>query len=531
VSKEDAVEIVVDLAMDNSYSPVVKYLDSLSYQGKQSPEEFLDGLAFSYFGASSSIHAALFKRTLIAAVARAYEPGCKVDTISILQGRQGALKSTFWKGLAGKDFFTDDISSGTEKDEVMKISQYWFLEYSEFETAYKKKEVSQLKAFLSRPFDSIRMPYGRDIQDFYRPSVFVGTTNKTEFLHDPTGERRYWVIPVSKKIDIAKLQKERDQVWAAAVECYRSGVFCYLNDQEEEALKSASEVFQSSSIWQQPIEEYLAGRAWTTPKHILTECLNFDLNRIEPKHERTVTEILRLLQWDKSPNQKRIVGLRIRVWEPLNQIQPETAARQASNPYPVRDTEIFDDVSPLASETAVRQGSETGLTPYTASTSELVSQVSQQISENFSNKNQNDDDYVRLNSQEVLEKLNSQEVLEKNSETPETGNETLTTQATQGVSVSVSGVSPTKSSQSEKGDRTSQTATSPKVGDVGTFTVKKYRGGNDVISGTLTISPNKGFHGETMYCCVHPDGGYSNDFHLRDVVAVTGYVPDADLDF
>jgi predicted P-loop ATPase len=181
-------------------------------------------LAARYLGTNDPLHAILLKKTLIAAVARAYSPGGKVDTICILQGMQGALKSTFWSVLASKEFFTDDISSGSEKDEVMKLSQYWLLEYAEFETAYRKKEVSALKAFLSRQKDSIRLPYAKDVEDVYRPSIFVGTTNKTEFLHDPTGERRYWVIPVwVKKINKALLLRERDAIWAAARECYRSG--------------------------------------------------------------------------------------------------------------------------------------------------------------------------------------------------------------------------------------------------------------------------------------------------------------------
>jgi predicted P-loop ATPase len=141
----------------------------------------LESLAERYFGTQDPFHAILLKRTLIAAVARAFKPGCKVDTMCILQGGQGALKSTFWQTLAGEAWFTDNLSEASEKDEKLKLRRYWILEFSEFETVYKRKDVEQLKAFLSSRIDSLRRPYGRSLEDFPRTSIFVGSTNRQEF--------------------------------------------------------------------------------------------------------------------------------------------------------------------------------------------------------------------------------------------------------------------------------------------------------------------------------------------------------------
>ena len=246
IDKEKASDLVIATAERNTYSPVRDYLTSVA---DVEPIN-LENLALRYFGTDNPLHATLLKRTLIAAVARVFEPGCKVDTLCILQGDQGFLKSTFWETLTSKAWFTDNLNDANEKDEKLKLRRYWMLEFSEFETAYRRKEVEQLKAFLSSRIDSLRRPYGRAIEDFPRTSVFVGSTNGQEFLHDPTGERRYWVIPVKQKIPIQMLGKERDRIWAAAVQLYRAGEQWWLTAEEDALLTQANQGWQSSDAWE-----------------------------------------------------------------------------------------------------------------------------------------------------------------------------------------------------------------------------------------------------------------------------------------
>ncbi len=324
ISREDAKEIVLELANENPYNPVVEYLNAVAQKYPTCNTEILDTITSKYLGTTDPLHAVLMRRTLIAAVARAYNPGCKHDNITILQGDQGWLKSTFWAVLAGddSDWFTDDISSGSEKDEILKLSQYWILEFAEFENAYKKREVSQLKAFLSRRKDSCRRPYGTDIEDFRRPSIFVGSTNKPEFLYDPTGERRYWVIPCLKKIDIAALKQERDLLWAATVAAYRNGEQWWLSDDEDLALKAANEQYQASDSWEIPIATYLLNRQRTSVGEILTEVLKLELARQDRATEMRVAELLRRMGWKKT-KQELINGKRRWAWEPTTKVVQE----------------------------------------------------------------------------------------------------------------------------------------------------------------------------------------------------------------
>ncbi|RCJ40935.1 hypothetical protein A6770_36920 [Nostoc minutum NIES-26] len=338
ISKEQAKGIVLQLAQSHSYSPVVEYLESVAQRYPNVDVSLLDTLAERYFGTNDPLHAALMKRTLIAAAARAFEPGCKHDEITILQGKQKSLKSTFWEILASEDFFTDDLN-GTEKDEVLKISQYWILEYAEFENSYKKKDVSQLKAFLSRKKDSMRRPYGTDIEDFPRPSILVGTTNLDEFLYDPTGERRFWVIKVLfKKIPINLLKKERDLIWAAAVAAYRNGEQWRLTDTEDEWLDAANKQYQSTDTWEAAVMAWAELHLEVSVGEILTDVLKIELAKQSKAEQNRVAAILRSHGWT-SGDRKRVNGRLIRPWiRPTQEVEQEVergVEQEVEQPQPL----------------------------------------------------------------------------------------------------------------------------------------------------------------------------------------------------
>ncbi|MEG3960128.1 VapE domain-containing protein, partial [Microcoleus sp. herbarium2] len=337
IPKQTASDLVAVIAQKYAYSPVRDYLNSLA---DDNPID-LDSLAERYFGTNDPLHATLLKRTLIAAVARVLKPGCKVDTLCILQGGQGVLKSTFWQTLASESWFTDNLSEANEKDEKLKLRRYWILEFSEFETAYKRKEVEQLKAFLSSRIDSLRRPYGRTIEDFPRTSVFVGSTNRQEFLHDPTGERRYWVIPVLKNIPVKTVEEERDRIWFTAVAAYKAGEQWWLTPEEDKLLAEANQGWQSSDTWEVPTLKYLETRSTCTVGELLEKVIGLDLAQNKKGDEMRVSDILRRNGWLKAS--KRIDGKFQRCWE--KQVVSEVVSPQ--NPYSVT---ISDTLIPPGNE-------------------------------------------------------------------------------------------------------------------------------------------------------------------------------------
>lgn len=166
---------------------------------------------------------ALFLR---AAIARALDPGCKYDHMVVLQGPQGIGKSTLLRLLAMDDaLFVDDVKNIGTKDAQELIQGRWIVEMAEL-AAFKGKQVETLKSFITSQTDSYRVPYARRPVQLPRRCVMVGTTNLSEYLEDPTGNRRF--LPVRCDGKGMRNIFERDmpdyvrQVWAEALMDYRN---------------------------------------------------------------------------------------------------------------------------------------------------------------------------------------------------------------------------------------------------------------------------------------------------------------------
>lgn len=197
------------------FHPVREYLDGLVWDGRQR----LPGLLTGYFGASDSEYSAeVGKRWLISAVARVFEPGCKADCMLVLEGVQGARKSTGIRILAGEWYADTGIAVG-DKDSYQALRRVWIYEFAEL-ASIRGREAERVKNFVSSQSDHYRPSYGRSVRDFPRQVVFAGTTNESQYLVDRTGNRRFWPVACGR-VDVEALQRDRDQLWAEAVERYR----------------------------------------------------------------------------------------------------------------------------------------------------------------------------------------------------------------------------------------------------------------------------------------------------------------------
>ena len=327
--REDLQDILMELADQNAYSPIEEYLESLPL-----PENtaILDSLTERYFGVTLPIYQSFMRRTLISAVARALSPGCKVDTALILQGDQGFQKSTFFKVLAGGIYFDDSVGAASDKDERLKMHRAWIVEWSELETVFSRRDVSATKAFLSCSVDALRPPYHRDTQDFPRASIIVGSTNEDEFLSDKTGNRRFWVIPVEKKIDVEQLTQERDAIWAAAVLAYKSGEQWWLTPEEETLLAQNNQGWQITDVWETAILNYLDNKSTCTIAELLEKPIGLDLAKQSRSEQMRVSNILRRNGWARV--RKQVGNKREWFWEKVGQ-----EVGQVSKPLPANVSE------------------------------------------------------------------------------------------------------------------------------------------------------------------------------------------------
>jgi predicted P-loop ATPase len=309
--REQIEDILTLLAERRPYSPVIDYLESVHAQ-YGNDTQILTGFADRYLGDRQPMADAFLKRWLISAVARAFQPGCKADYILVLQGKQGWGKSGFFNTLANGWFDDGIAATANDKDQLMKLHSAWIIELSELEAIFRKKDVSAFKAFITARTDALRKPYGRVVEELPRANVFGASTNEDGFLNDPTGNRRFWVIHVCKPIDIARLEQEKDRIWAAAVALYKSGERWHPTQLEAIAAEAIAQDYQQSDPWFKPISDFLGDRETVLTANILENALQIEVGRQGKADEMRVATILRDLGFHAA--RKTVNGRRMRVW-------------------------------------------------------------------------------------------------------------------------------------------------------------------------------------------------------------------------
>jgi predicted P-loop ATPase len=211
-----------------------------------------------YLGARDTpYHQAIGKMFLIAMVARVFEPGCKADYVLILQGPQGELKSAVCKVLGG-DYFSDNIPDIRSKDASQHVRGLWLIELPEL-SALSRADIEAWKAFITRTTERYRPFYGRRDVVETRQCLFIGTTNQNEFLHDETGNRRFWPALIGESIDLDALGNDRDQLFAEAVACYRDQERWWPDRKfEREVIAPEQEGRFETDVWESTIADWLS---------------------------------------------------------------------------------------------------------------------------------------------------------------------------------------------------------------------------------------------------------------------------------
>lgn len=326
ISEQDAFAILGDLGERNAYHPIQDWLEELEKVHGTSTVDLLNEPSKLLLGTSKPIYDLYLRNQMIAAVARIYEPGCKVDFATLLQGKQSSGKSTFWRILAGSEWFDDSVTSDLEnKDELAKLNECWFEELQEFDRITNKKEAAIVKSFVSRQIDRYRAAYERTVEKHPRRMVLVGTVNPSEFLVDETGNRRFQVIPVTvDKVDLEQLKRLRNQLWAAALALYKQGVPWHLSHEQEKEAAIENQAFEVQDLWNLAVTEYLANTSnllekeeqrYALPSKIL-ESIGVPLGQQDQRHKNRLSKILTRLGWSPTPGVIRLPGFStpVRAW-------------------------------------------------------------------------------------------------------------------------------------------------------------------------------------------------------------------------
>ena len=300
--------VAAKIASGNKYNPVRSWLDGLAWDGQNRLEHFA-GDAFDV--TSSAYSMAVSKNFFIQAVARIYRPGCKADCMLVLEGDQGVFKSQTMASLVPDQWHAEANQGFGEVDFFEAMSGKWIIEIAELQSM-KGRSLEKIKQTISSTTDRYRKKYERTSIDYPRQSVFVATTNETQWLHDTSGGRRFWPLHC-KSANLDYIRNTRDQLWAEAVKRFADGEKWWEMPEEETLLEQGARMIEDS--WETEISVFLdkLSRDYVTTSEILRDCLGIDVGKHERAHQMRISDVLRKLGWHKP-----MINIRIgnkRVWK------------------------------------------------------------------------------------------------------------------------------------------------------------------------------------------------------------------------
>jgi predicted P-loop ATPase len=320
VSTDTMWKAIAVVAESKRVHPVREFLAGLRWDGVPRVERWLS----TYLGAESTPYTRKVGPIVLrSAVARVMRPGCKVDTMAVLEGPQGTFKSSAIKALFGAEWTSDSPLDFGTKDRFVQLRGKWGVEIPELD-GFDRADVNRIKSFLSSPVDDFRPPYGRASVRAPRQCILIGTVNPgaTGYLRDVTGGRRFLPFKVGD-IALDALVRDREQLWAEAAADFRAGRPWWPDASDAETFGAEQEARFVVDSWEDKIRSYLDeaaahaprkvqgdGKAWTRTTHdgrpfvTVADLLERALGMVEAeKHSQAaqnrVAAVLHRLGWER----------------------------------------------------------------------------------------------------------------------------------------------------------------------------------------------------------------------------------------
>ncbi len=324
ISQKHAQDALRDAALDHSFDPVKEYLIGVRDNPDIKPADITQ-LSTHFLGVADELSNRQLAMCAIGAVRRVFQPGCKHDTCLVLHSEeQGKNKSTFWNRLASDSFF-NDTGQSNNKDFLLAAHSCWIYELAEIETVTTNQAIGALRQLLSSKKDLFRAPYAAAVDVHKRRGIFVGSVNKTNFLRDPFGTRRWHVIslPTGHSIPLERLDNGgRDSFWKAAILAMEKGEANHLSKDWEQLSEARNLAFKEELLYEGRFAAWVSGslkfqgQPWNGQPFTTDDALHLsgcrDRGSIEEKHKRAAADALRSLGFKYTL--KRIGGFRIWVW-------------------------------------------------------------------------------------------------------------------------------------------------------------------------------------------------------------------------
>lgn len=311
------------------YNPLEYYFNSIKYNGKENIKKLCsyvktdDDQQFYYH----------LKKWLVRAVKCVFEEDYfnKQAFILVHKG-QSSGKSTFCRFLcppALKKYIAEDISN--DKDARILLCKNLLINLDEL-YALSKKEINSLKSYFSKTVVNERLPYDRKNTILPRVCSFVGSTNMSTFLEDETGSVRWLCFELLGKINFA-YSKEVDiaQVWAEAVNLYRSNFDCELSIEDLKTNEARNKKYTTMSSEAELIVKHFrpanAGENATFMTSTDIECY-LSVSRIRIS-KVGIGKAMTMLGYERYKNaKKQVYGYDVIITNPINTIMDKSGYSQ-----------------------------------------------------------------------------------------------------------------------------------------------------------------------------------------------------------
>lgn len=346
-SKTMVYDLAQVLGYENRYHPVKAYLEYCAANAEPCP--YFETLASELLGVPSDplqsprmdsgqlLPDLILKRFLVGAVARVIEPGCAHDWMPILIGSQNSGKSNFFRYLTppshlepGSYPWVSTIQHGISylKERPHMLHASWIVVLDEIERYFKRQYTEELKNLVSVPVDRSARKYENE-RSFPRAFVLCGATNSTDFLCDPTGNRRFLPITVIGKvpsadnplipiIDLDRLKADRDSIWAAAYKAYLDNPVHTFSSHELSQIEDYLNGFQRDSPMETEVLRVVEtnntgihqGRSYITLADVF-RWMDIPLDR-HHNMQMPITDVLKRYGW--TLKRVSIMGKTQRIW-------------------------------------------------------------------------------------------------------------------------------------------------------------------------------------------------------------------------
>lgn len=314
---DDALRIVF---AENQYHPIRDLVDGLEWDGIERIPHFLH----EWTKCEDTPYTREVSRLIFAGgIHRLYQPGCKFDDMPVLIGtKQGEGKSTLVRWLALADDYFSEVNEFEGQRGIESLEGAWICEVSELLAMTKTKEQEAVKSFLTRLNDRYRMPFDKRVTDHPRQCVFIGTTNKEQFLTDRTGNRRFYPVKVNQSgyelfDHETEIKEYIRQCWAEARQKFFEGNMKPYADRDlVNEIRKRQELAMEDDYRTGMIEEYLEDKNEICILELWQNALNMGtFSKPTKKDSMEIGLILQSFEgWEKQAKPRRFPNFGVQKW-------------------------------------------------------------------------------------------------------------------------------------------------------------------------------------------------------------------------